>query len=171
MLSGNLENLAATIGESVLPAITLFMSLVNGAVQMTERWWKGLGQVGTAYGNVAGKLIYGGVTPANFNGNAAVPDAGNQEIDDKNAAMVQEQLELDARTAAMKNGSKGAGYTDLQGLNKQIQDGISGGKDAILRDQTEILKRTEEIQKKQLAAIDKLAKKANMGLGNGAVPF
>jgi outer membrane lipoprotein SlyB len=169
MLQGNFENLAATIGESVLPAFTMFTSFANEAIQATERWWKGLGSIGGAIGGVVGKAIYGGETPANFDANTEVPDA-QPDIDARNQALIQDQLKLDAEQAAMKSAGRGAGRTDIQGLARQIQDAISGSKDAMMLAQVDILKRTEEIQKKQLKAIEKLANKPATAALNG-VPF
>ena len=169
MLQGNLDNLVSTIGEGVLPMFTMFTSALNGTIQMSERFLSLVGRMPAAFGELAGRAIFGGQVPEGFNPNAEVPDQGLADIDARNQALVDEQLKLSAEEAAMRSKNRGAHYTDLQGLNKQIQEAISGGPAAMLRDQVEIQKKQLELQKKIANGIANLKKPGNAPID--IVPF
>lgn len=169
MLQGNLENLASTIGEYVLPYFTLMTSALNGLIQTTDQFLQGVRRVGTMIGTDIGAAIFGAQLPENFDRNAEVPDAGLAEIDARNQGLIDDALKLSAEEAAMKGRKHGAQYTDLQGLNRQIQEAISGGPAALMRDQVEIQKKSLEIQKQIAKGIANL-KKPGLAADNG-VPF
>lgn len=168
MLQGNFENLAASLGQLVLPVFVDLSQKLNDLIGLTKSFVDRLNE-GVQAGKVLWKLATGS-THADLAREDAEKMNADLAIDKRNAENVKEQLQLDAETAAMKGGGhKGAGYTDLEGLNKQIQEAVSGGKNAAIRDQTEIAKLALEQQKRQTAALQKLA--SQQFKNNKGMPF
>ncbi|MDR3582568.1 MAG: hypothetical protein P4L67_04815 [Candidatus Pacebacteria bacterium] len=167
MLKGNWENLSAAIGETVLPVFTKLLQMLNAVVSATTSMVQGLSSgssfLGRFWDAVSGKSQ---LELAQRDADAMNADI---EVDKRNKALIQDQLTLSAEEAALKKGGghRGAAYTDIQGLSRQIQDAITGGKHNELRNQTEIAKKSLEQQQRMTVAIEKMAKQPQLG----AVPF
>lgn len=147
MLGGNLENLGASIGEVLIPGIASILQDANSLIKnMTP-------EPGILWDAV--RILFG--APADLLGQERAKARNEQmEIDEKNKDLILAANEDDVVAKAMRRSGRGASHTDLAGLNRSLQDAVTGDKNSILRNQAELQKKALEEHKRLNEQVDKL---------------
>jgi hypothetical protein len=166
MLSGNLENLSALIGDEVMPVFTGFLTRVNTLLGWTIDH---IDQLKAAVGFLLPQLriaaeLWGGGAEADAERKAR--DERRKGIDDRNAAMAR-QIAADEKAAQLARHRPKGFQGGLEEFAKDIQKAAFGGaKQDVAKQQLEVAKQQNQALQRIDNKIEPPAKKADPGFLN-----
>jgi hypothetical protein len=139
--TGQLENMATTVGQFVLPVMTAFLRAINQQMQMLGIALDWIKEKWDAFWEYVG-----------MGADKASKAAEQADIDARNAKMQEQITAEEAKAQAMKKTDKKAFHGSLEDYAKRVAEGAAGNKTDLAKQQLQVQKAQLNVLQQQLLA-------------------